>query len=179
MNGYLPVGRTRTPLYAFSYRNPLFEGFLVKGTEQFAMKGLDAEVGYHFCRIPCMDLYAGAGPYYYCGRSAATENAFRKVYKCLVGGRLRVCASFLNYVTLEGSTTYDSRFNWGGQVFLAVHLPFTFRCQLGKDNACGFEEKFYMSRECRLRSLMRTIVRFCGSFKNTSRFSCVASGKGF
>lgn len=124
INGYLPVGQKRTPLLAFNYESLL--PFLVIGKEQFAMKGIDSEVGYHFCRTKYFDLYTGLGPYYYWGSSAATENAFRRAHKHAVGGRLSARLSFMQYVTLEGVTTYDNRFKWTGQGTIALTLPFNF-----------------------------------------------------
>src|SRR5579872_2570391 len=49
LNGYLPVGKKETPLYEFKYlaAGPTF--FLMKGREQFALKGADAEIGYRYC----------------------------------------------------------------------------------------------------------------------------------
>ncbi len=134
-NGYLPVGHKRTPLYRFSYPDASATDFLLKGTEQFAMKGVDAEAGYRVCHEKCFDLYAGAGPYYYRGRSAATRNAFRHGHRQAAGGRLRACASYRDYVSLEGIATYDSLFKWGSQVTLSVTIPFDFTWNRGA--CCG------------------------------------------
>jgi len=136
LNGYLPVGRTKTSLYAFVYKSLSASGFLLKGREQFAMRGVDYEVGYR-----CSNLYVGLGPYCYWGRSAATENVFRHAHKHTIGGRLRASVSFLRYFQLDAVTTYDPRFKWGGQFTLAVCLPFDlFRC---REDVCHFNERLY------------------------------------
>ncbi len=130
-NGYVPVGHRKTDLYEFSYLNISPDGFLVKGKEQFAMNGIDAEVGYRLSDINHFDFYAGAGPYYYWGNSAAIENAFRSADKHAVGGRLRASAFYRKYVSFEGIATYDSLFNWGGQMTLAITIPFDFTWDTG------------------------------------------------
>jgi hypothetical protein len=61
LNGYLPVGRKQTPLYQFSYPDLSPNGFLLKGTEKFAMKGVDAELSYQFCNIQCFRFYTRSG----------------------------------------------------------------------------------------------------------------------
>lgn len=123
LNGYLPVGRTKTNIYTLSYGS-FADGFLAEAKEQFAMDGVDAELGYNFCNIPRINLYAGIGPYFYWGRSEKTENAFRSTRKKVFGGRLHASAEFLNYFILEGVTSYDSRFKWCGQVTLSLRVPF-------------------------------------------------------
>ncbi|MES2121269.1 MAG: inverse autotransporter beta domain-containing protein, partial [Chlamydiota bacterium] len=88
LNGYLPVGRKNTNIYRLSYDNLSPGGFLVEAREQLAMKGFDSEVGYDFCKTRFLQVRVGAGPYYYWGSSAATENAFRSTTKHAFGGRL-------------------------------------------------------------------------------------------
>lgn len=149
VNGYLPVGHKQTHLYQFSYIN-FPEEFLVRGTERFAMNGVDAEVGYHIRSFCYLDIYFGAGPYCYWGHSCPTENVWLVKHEKAVGGRLRASASFLDYVSLEGVTTYDNQFRWTGQVTLALTLPFdlTFDC-FSSRNGCGCCSK-YASLEQRL-----------------------------
>lgn len=145
INGYLPIGRKKTPIYTLSY--DFSSGFLAKAREQFAMGGFDAEVGYHFCTIPCLDLYTGLGPYYYQGRSQKTKNAFRAKRKHFAGGRLRASAAFMNYLELEGTAAYDSRFKWTGQVTLALNIPLDgIFCFWGQTEDCVtwmLEERLY------------------------------------
>lgn len=122
VNGYLPIGRKKTPIYKLDY--DFSSGFLARAREQFAMRGIDGELGYHFRKMQYFDLYAGLGPYFYFGRSEKTKNAFRAIRKNAIGGRLRASAAFLSYFELEGVTSYDSRFNWTGQVNLSLNIPF-------------------------------------------------------
>ena len=144
LNGYLPVGHKKTPLYQFSYLS--LDPFLLKGTEQFAMNGVDAEFGYRFGNFKGFDLYAGIGPYYYWGRSAATENALNPLHKRAIGGRFSGSASFLNYLSLEGVVTYDSLFRWGGQLTLAVTVPFDFTYNTGNcPGSYCLQERLYQT----------------------------------
>lgn len=128
INGYIPVGRRKTPIYKLSY--DFSTGFLAKAREQFSMGGFDAELGYHFKTLyyidyapQLMDWYIGLGPYFYWGRSSATENAFRATRRDAIGGRLRLTALFLTYFKLEAQTTYDRLFKWTGQVTLSLNIP--------------------------------------------------------
>jgi Inverse autotransporter, beta-domain len=123
LNGYLPVGKKKTQIYLISY--DFSKGFLCKVREQFSMGGCDLELGYRFCKMKPLDLYAGLGAYYYRGRSEKTKNAFKETTKQIGGGRFRVSASFMKYVKLEGTVTYDNRFRWGGQGLISFCVPFS------------------------------------------------------
>jgi hypothetical protein len=156
LNGYLPVGQKRTNLYELEYENLSQTGFLLKGKEQFAMNGLDSEVGYHLCRMKYFDFYIGVGPYYYWGHSAETKNALRHAHKHALGGRLSASVAFLNYLSLDGVATYDSLFKWGGQATLSLILPFdlTFRVGNSKKNP-GCNENFC----CLKKGLYHPVLR--------------------
>lgn len=145
INGYLPIRHKTTQIYTLSY--DFSSGFLAKAREQFAMGGADAEVGYHFCRMQYVDIYAGAGPYFYWGRSRKTKNAFRATCKEAIGGRLRASALFLNLFELEGVASYDSRFKWTSQVTLSLSIPFDWFCssrqQADVCTPCWIQERLY------------------------------------
>jgi len=145
INGYLPIGRKNTPIYAFVYEDLSPSGFLLNAKTQFAMKGVDAEFGYHFS-----NLYVGIGPYYYCGKTSATENVFDARNKYALGGRLRVRSTFFNFFTLDAETTYDSRFNWTGQATLGVNIPFDFNF-----NQCAFFNNY----SCILEMIQQPVIR--------------------
>lgn len=135
INGYLPVGRKKTPIYRLDY--DFSSGFLAIAREQFAMGGIDAELGYHCYKMQYFDLYAGLGSYFYFGRSQKTENAFRAARKDAIGGRLRASAAFLTYFELEGITSYDSRFKWTGQITLSLNIPFDWICFGNQAEICA------------------------------------------
>ncbi len=135
VNGYLPIGRKKTPIYTLDY--DFSSGFLAKAREQFAMGGIDVELGRRFCKMQYFDLYAALGPYFYFGRSQKTENAFRATRKDAIGGRLRASAAFLTYFELEGVASYDSRFNWTGQATLSLNIPFDWICFWNQAKICA------------------------------------------
>lgn len=143
LNGYLPVGKKKTNIYLISYG--LFRnGFLCKVREQLAMGGIDLELGYRFCKMKGFDFYAGLGPYYYCGRTEKTKNAFTRAIKEIAGGRLRVSTSFMKYWKLEGTTTYDNRFKWGGQAVISFNFPFRWTgCFENVGESCAYYGKLY------------------------------------
>lgn len=124
VNGYLPIGKKKTSIYAFEYRDLAPNAFLMRASERLAMCGVDSEIGYHFCRLHCFNVYVGLGPYYYWGRTAKTENVFHNGRRQAIGGRVRGNISVLNNLALEGTGTYDTQFKWGGQIVVTLTLPF-------------------------------------------------------
>lgn len=143
-NGYLPVGKKETPLYEFDYLDTSPTLFLMKGTEQFALKGADMEVGYRYCNRQGWIVRAGIGPYFYWGRSAATENALQPAHRHAFGGRLSAGFTWRNFIAIEGSATYDSLFKWGGQGTVTLSFPFdlTFKTK-GKGCFDCMQERLY------------------------------------
>jgi hypothetical protein len=120
VNGYFPLHRAKTSLYQFTYRD-LIGKFRVVGRMEVAMKGIDAELGYRFCSG--YDIYVGFAPYYYWGRSAKTTNAFRHKDIHALGGRFRAKGRLCDMIDIEGVTSYDTRFNWAGQVTVGLSIP--------------------------------------------------------
>jgi trimeric autotransporter adhesin len=79
---------------------------------QSAMKGADAEFGFHFGKSKSFDFYAAAGPYYFIGKKAPAT----------WGGKARIVwCTFKDILTLEISDSYDRTFNnkFQGQVSLS------------------------------------------------------------
>ena len=86
----------------------------LKRTRDFALKGANAEVGFHLDHFKQAPLYFAAGPYYLTG-----------VGKSTWGGELRARINlFSDYVGLEGNTAYDHFFKWTGQGQVSVNIPF-------------------------------------------------------
>ncbi|MBS0647857.1 MAG: hypothetical protein JSS10_01375 [Verrucomicrobia bacterium] len=125
LNGYLPVGSTKhtqTKSESVGYNFDHFAGhnlfynetFFVKKRTEFAMKGADAEFGWHLLK-PHEDytLYAAAGPYYYNGER-----------KHAWGGKVRVEGRVTTYVTLEVSDSYDNIFHNIVQGQVSINVPF-------------------------------------------------------
>ena len=87
---------------------------LVSSKRQFAMKGINAEAGFHVDHFRKVPLYFAAGPYYLSGKGASTW-----------GGEFRARVDLLkHYVRLEGNTSYDHFFKWTGQGQISINIPF-------------------------------------------------------
>lgn len=122
INGYVPLGKTQS----HSFGPTLFSKFkgnelILKRKKDFAMYGVHAEVAYHFNKWGDVELYPAIGPYWF-GKD--DRNAW--------GGQFRLDLKYKDYVTLEGSVSYDSVFHdlYQGQITLS--LPFGPRCQIQK-----------------------------------------------
>lgn len=110
INGYLPVGRTISAPYSSTFAAFSGHHMLISQKFQSAMKGADAEVGFHFGESKWCDFYAAAGPYYFIGeKTPATW-----------GGKGRISATFKDILTLELSDSYDGTFHnkFQGQISL-------------------------------------------------------------
>ncbi len=110
LNGYLPVGAKNSSLY-----DPVFGAFsghymLLLQKRQTAMKGANAEFGFHFGKSESFDFYAAAGPYYFIGEDAPAT----------WGGKARILGTFKDTLTLEISDSYDRTFHnkFQGQIGL-------------------------------------------------------------
>ena len=106
INGYLPVGKKL--LISLEHATASSRKY------RFAMKGADAEIGFHFGKCSSWNFYAGAGPYYYIGPIA--HNAW--------GGKVRASSSYKSYVSLEISDSYDSQFHNRFQGQISFNFPF-------------------------------------------------------
>jgi len=167
-NGYWPIGSKNTDIYRFFYdfdKPTKFDDsgvalptFLLKAREQLAMKGFDTLIRYRCCLNDCFDVSVGAGPYCYWGTSAKTVNAFYPKRKNAYGGQLRTCLSFMDYVSLEGITTYDTRYKWTGQVTIALCVPLDFTLNQGKYCYRDYYESFYCLQERLYRSVNRNEI---------------------
>lgn len=111
INGYLPVGAKTSDLY-----DPVFGAFsghsmLLSQKIQSAMKGANAEFGFHFGKSKSFDFYAAAGPYYFIGEAAPAT----------WGGKARIAGTFKDILTLEISDSYDRTFHnkFQGQISLS------------------------------------------------------------
>lgn len=114
INGYLPVGAKIGRPY-----DPVFGTFsghymLISQKYQSAMKGADAEFGFHFGKSASFDFYAAAGPYYFIG----------EIDPATWGGKARVSGTFKDLLTLEISDSYDRTFHnkFQGQISLNFSL---------------------------------------------------------
>ncbi len=127
INGYLPVGKKITSPYGIKFDKFSGHNVVLTQKKQFAMKGADAEIGFHFGKSHNFDFYAAAGPYYYIGEIG--HNTW--------GGKARLAGMYKEYITLELSNSYDRMFrnNFQGQVTFT--LPFGSRSRVKRTNGCN------------------------------------------
>ncbi|MCX6991096.1 MAG: inverse autotransporter beta domain-containing protein [Chlamydiae bacterium] len=114
VNGYLPVGKKISAPYDAEFAAFAGNSMLVSQKYQFAMKGADAEMGFHFGKSRLFDFYAAAGPYYYMGEIGGNT----------WGGKGRIAGMFKEYVTFEVSDSYDRMFRNNFQCQLTLSIPF-------------------------------------------------------
>lgn len=129
INGYLPVGKKITSPYNTKFDRFSGNRMILSRKYQFAMKGADAELGFHFGKSRLFDFYAAAGPYYYIG----------EIGRNTWGGKARISGTFKEYITLEISDSYDRIFNNNFQGQLTFSLPFGGKSHIKKKgcrNSC-------------------------------------------
>ncbi len=121
LNGYVPVNRHkksyRTGFQEFSGNSAIFYK-----KYELAMSGGDITLGYKFLDCDCFDIKALITGYYFQGDYG--EHAG--------GGMLRLRSNITDWITVEGSVSYDNEFKWLGQGELALNFPFggpVKRCQ--------------------------------------------------
>ena len=67
VNGYLPVGRKVSSPYDIGFNSFSGNSILVNRKFQYAMKGVDGELGFHLGKASDFDFYGALGPYYFKG----------------------------------------------------------------------------------------------------------------
>lgn len=68
INGYFPVGTKISDPYHTAFKTFSGHHMILSQKYQSAMKGADAEFGFHFGKTESFDFYAAAGPYYFIGK---------------------------------------------------------------------------------------------------------------
>lgn len=111
INGYLPVGAKISSPYDSAFETFSGNYMLVSQKYHSAMKGANAEFGFHFGKSELFDFYAAAGPYYFIG----------KIDPATWGGKARISGTFKDILTLEISDSYDRTFHnkFQGQISLS------------------------------------------------------------
>jgi len=114
INGYLPVGAKTSAPYNTTFKTFSGNYMLLSQKYQSAMKGADAECGFHFGKSASFDFYAAAGPYYFIG----------KMDSATWGGKARISGTFKDMLTLEISDSYDRTFHNKFQGQISLSFPF-------------------------------------------------------
>jgi hypothetical protein len=113
INGYLPVGSTKSRIYGAKFDKFQGNNFYIKYKHEFAMPGVDAEAAYHWLPMKDLDITAAVGPYYFHG----------DYDKFAVGGKARAKIEYLSAISIEGIASYDNLFKWIGQGQIALTIP--------------------------------------------------------
>jgi len=111
INGYLPISAKTSSPYDTAFETFSGNYVLVSQKVQSAMKGADAEFGFHFGKSEFFDFYAATGPYYFIGEAAPAT----------WGGKARISGIFKDILALEISDSYDRTFHnqFQGQISLS------------------------------------------------------------
>ena len=127
-NGYLPVGEktlVRKKSEVASYNFEKFSGYSmyysttydIHRNIEYAMKGVDGEVGFHLMKPhEFYTVYLGLGPYYF--------HSPHHIRKHAIGGMARIQARITPYLTLQVSNSWDTLFHNNCQGEIAVNIPF-------------------------------------------------------
>jgi len=114
INGYIPLGKKISSPYSVRFEKFSGPRIILSQKYQYALKGSDAELGFHFGRSRSFKFYAAAGPYYYRG----------KIGDNIWGGKARMAAMYKDYITLEVSDSYDNAFRNRVQGQITFTIPF-------------------------------------------------------
>jgi len=131
VNGYCPIGAQVSHAYDLSFDQFIGNNFLVNRKYEYSLAGVDSEAGWHFKRWGQIDLFFGLGPYYFKG----------KIDTGFVGGKGRLVARLGEYVSLEGSYSYDSVFRSRPQGQISISIPFGPRSCLSENKCCSYCEQ--------------------------------------
>lgn len=122
--GYLPLGHKESKYYHTKFSHFAGNNAFLSQRREFAMKGINAEVGYHIADRKNTSFYTAVGPYYFEGKG---KNA--------IGGMGRVNASFFSHFKVELSGSYDPVFKWIGQGEAGLFVSFGPKIKPKKKNS--------------------------------------------
>lgn len=127
INGYLPCGTKTSNPYDATFETFSGNYMFISQKYQSAMKGADAELGFHFGTSKSFDFYAAAGPYYFIGEVAPAT----------WGGKARISGIFKDILTLEISDSYDRTFHNKFQGQISINFSFGPKSKVKKtDRSC-------------------------------------------
>ena len=113
ITGYFPVGKHTSTRGSTTF--DYFKGnhmYLAK-KEEYALQGVNAELGIHLGRSKKMSFYTAFGPYYFLNNCHEA-----------IGGSVRVVMGIKDALTLEANTSYDTLFHFIGQGQISLSYAF-------------------------------------------------------
>lgn len=114
INGYLPVGKKISEGYDLRYGGFSGNHLLLSQKFQSALKGFNAECGFHLQEDQCFDLYATAGTYFFTGKVAGST----------WGVNASIAGTYNDLLSVEISDSYDHIF--GNRLQAQVSIGFSF-----------------------------------------------------
>lgn len=135
-NGYVPFGARKTGPFDPIFSRFTGNQFFIKGKYEFSMAGADAEFGWHFKQWRFIDLFAGAGPYYFVGPFG----------KPAIGGKARVQARLTPYVTVEAGDSFDQIFRNRFHVEATISIPFGPRAKTEGSSKRACRDEYWMQQ---------------------------------
>jgi hypothetical protein len=147
INGYLPVGVKTSKFYNTYFKK--FEGnhAILSRKQEFAMKGSNAEIGFHIHDFKDVSLYAATGPYYF---ERQGVNAW--------GGEARFDVTFFDYLRLQLSGSYDNVFKGIVQGEVDVIFPFGGKRKIKKRNGYSCHQEMIVKRRALQRVDRQEII---------------------
>jgi|GEM_PF-5873942 len=113
LNGFLPVGKKSAKRPGAKFCSFEDHHMRISQTKEFAMKGMDAEVGVHIVKTKPASLYGAAGTYYLTNEG-----------KHAWGGKGRIELTLGKHVTLGFQGSYDNLFKGIYQGKIGLQFPF-------------------------------------------------------
>lgn len=113
INGYFPFGKKISSPYDTKFGYFSGHDLILSQRVEVAMKGVDAEAGFHVGNCDSWMFYAALGPYYFRGPDG--PNAW--------GGKVRASVSYRDWVAFEAIETYDNVFHNHVQGQIAFSIP--------------------------------------------------------
>lgn len=157
INGYFPFGKKITSPYEMRFDQFSGAEMIISQKHQFAMKGGDAEIGFHFGKSRLFDFYAAAGPYYYIG----------EISDHIWGGKGRINGVFKDCITLEISDSYDPKFKNNFQTQLSFSFSFGKKFRVKKKECCNSCDVADVLATRMIQSVGREEIIVVGSKKST------------
>lgn len=132
VNGYLPFGDKKSSPYRLKFDHFSGNNIILSQRFEYALKGGDAEVGFHFGRRVNWDSWIAAGPYYFIGQLGGPR----------WGVKGRIGASFYEYLTLEFINSWDQTFHYRPQAQITLAWPFGPKVKTKRENCpCSLSER--------------------------------------
>lgn len=131
INGYFPFGKKVSSPWGAQFSRFSGHSLLISQKYQFALKGANAEVGFHWGKTKHFDFYAAAGPYYYKGYLGSP----------IWGGKATISGMYKDMIALEFTDSYDRTFHNKFQGQLSLNFSFGPKSKVKrKGNSCALAE---------------------------------------